>query len=52
MAGVELEDNHVAWIGSDGLRIEGKAILSDLNCMHGGQGSRHDEWKDRMTHSG
>ncbi|KAG9204492.1 hypothetical protein G6514_000951 [Epicoccum nigrum] len=52
MAGVKLEDDDVAWNGSDGLRIEYKAILSDLDCMHGGQGSCHDEWKDGTTHSG
>ena len=50
MAGVKLEDNHVACNGSDGLRIEGKAIFSDLNCMHGGQGSCHHEREDRTTH--
>lgn len=52
MAGVKLEDDDVAWNGSNSLRIEYKAILSDLDCMHGGQGSCHDEWKDGTTHSG
>ena len=52
MVGVQLEDNHVAWNGSNGLRTKVEAILSDLNCMHGGQGSCHDERKDRATHSG
>jgi hypothetical protein len=52
MAGVKLEDNHVAWIGSDSLGVEGKAIFSNLNCMYGGQGSCHHEWEDRTTHYG